>query len=935
MSGASAGIGLISGYDFNALVSAQLAFRNSTLLRMQGRSAEFSAEQAAFSDIGLQLETIRSAAAGLTATLFESKVVSSSNPNLLTASASSAAATGSWDLLVSRLVSTSQVLSGGVATQDGTALGLTQLSFELGEGRLRDDVELSQLNGGFGVERGSIVVTDRAGVETVVDLSQAATIGEVVDAINASVGGVQATLQSGSLNLLDTTGGAGTFSVRSSNGSNTAEDLGISASLLGNSIEGDLIWSLAGNTELGVLRDGLGVRIQDGGLPDLTIEFSDGSPPIAVDLGPVGDAPAATTLAEVQARISEATAGLVELRLNWEEVPGEISASTGFGLMLESTDSSLTFSVTGDAAEDLGLSGNSAGEYLLGNRVLGGLDGVLISSLSGDPSTLFAGSFSVTDGFGNSTTTPIVAPAEVVGSIGALMAVINQQLSNQFVSARVELNAQGNGLQLVDTSGFNNIDVSGDLADNLGWTAPNRNSNGVATGFNLQRAWVGSATKLSTLAQGRGIGTGTFQITDGLGGNAVVNLDGSEQTVQDLLDEINSKGLALVAQINATGDGIELVEELPDGLSSFRTIQVNALSGSAASDLGLVGSASEIGAALQGRWEYVIDLDPSDTLETLVEKIDASGAPVQAGLVNVGGLTPWRLSLTSDVAGSGGDLVMDLLSDGSAPQFQLDPIQRGQDAKILFGAGSLGGGFLVTSGSNTLSGVIEGVTIDLLAASDEPTTLTIERDDSSLSEGLQALVDAYNGLRDKADQYDSYDSESFEKGTLYGNANLRGFVSELTRIVTRDLDSLSGPYRSLQDIGVAIDGEGRLNFEAEKFSEALAVDRAGVEALLSASIEEADDSNESMTTVEGIGPRLDELLENWLAPDGRLQTIQDGISDRLQRNDDSIAALQTRIQAERERLLREFYVMEQTLARLQSQSNALAGLVILPQNASG
>ena len=600
--------------------------------------------------------------------------------------------------------------------------------------------------------------------------------------------------------------------------------------------------------------------------------------------------------------------------------------------MLQSTDPSLAFDVTGDAAEDLGLSGSSDGEYLVGDRVLGGLDGVLISSLSGDPSVLFSGSFSVTDGFGNSTTTPIVAPAEVVGSVGALMAVINQQLSSQFVSARVELNAQGNGLQLVDTSGFDNIEVSGELADNLGWTAPNRNTNGVANGFNLQRAWVGAATKLSTLSQGQGIGTGTFQITDGLGGTAVVNLDGTEQTIQDLLDEINSKGLALVARVNATGDGIELVEQVPDGSSSFRTIQVDALSGSAASDLGLVGSAVEIGAALEGRWEYVIDLDPADTLEVLIEKIDDSGAPIQAGLVNVGGLSPWRLSLTSDVAGAGGDLVLDLLSDGSAPQFQLDPIQRGQDAQILFGAGSLGGGFLVTSGSNTLSGVIEGVTIDLLAASDEQTTLTIERDDTSLSEGLQALVDAYNGLRDKADQYDSYDSESLEKGTLYGNANLRSFISELTRIVTRDVDGLSGPFRSLQDLGVSIDGEGRLSFEAEEFTEALSVDREGVEALLSATLDEENaGSNGELEIVEGLGPRLDALLENWLSPEGRLQTIQDGITDRLQRNDDSIAALQTRIQAERERLLREFYVMEQTLARLQSQSNALAGLVVLPQ----
>ena len=154
--------------------------------------------------------------------------------------------------------------------------------------------------------------------------------------------------------------------------------------------------------------------------------------------------------------------------------------------------------------------------------------------------------------------------------------------------------------------------------------------------------------------------------------------------------------------------------------------------------------------------------------------------------------------------------------------------------------------------------------------------------------------------------------------------------------MTRDVDGLSGPYRSLQDLGVSIDGEGRLSFEAEAFTEALAVDRQGVEALLSATLDEenAELDGES-EAIEGLGPRLDKLLENWLSPEGRLQTIQNGIIDRLQRNDDSIAALQTRIQAERERLLREFYVMEQTLARLQSQSNALAGLVVLPQSSPG
>ena len=371
------------------------------MLRLQGRSAEFSAEQAAFSDIGLQLESIRSAASGLTSSLFESKQVSSSNPNLLSATANSAAATGSWDLLVSRLASTSQVLSGGVATQDQTALGLTQLSFELGEGRLRDDVELSQLNGGFGIERGSIVVTNRSGTEAVVDLSQAATIGEVVDAINAAGLSVEASLQSGSLNLLDTSGGSGTFSVRSFNGSNTADDLGISSSIDSDAIEGDLIWSLAGNTELGVLRDGLGVRIQDGGLPDLTIQFSDGSPAITVDLGPSGT----RQRPPPWPRCKQGSVKPLPERLNFACILGCSSRRhqprrQDLVSCLNPPTLRLTFEVTGGAAEDLGLAGTSDGEYLVGDRVLGGLDGILLSSLSGDLSALFSGSFSVTDGLG-------------------------------------------------------------------------------------------------------------------------------------------------------------------------------------------------------------------------------------------------------------------------------------------------------------------------------------------------------------------------------------------------------------------------------------------------------------------------------------------------------------------------------------------------------
>ena len=96
------------------------------------------------------------------------------------------------------------------------------------------------------------------------------------------------------------------------------------------------------------------------------------------------------------------------------------------------------------------------------------------------------------------------------------------------------------------------------------------------------------------------------------------------------------------------------------------------------------------------------------------------------------------------------------------------------------------------------------------------------------------------------------------------------------------------------------------------FTEALAVDREGVEALLSATLEEelAEPAGET-PVVEGLGPRLDHGWRGGSLPRAD-ETIQDGITDRL--------AVATTINrpcrrpAERERLLREFYVMEQTSA---------------------
>ena len=102
---------------------------------------------------------------------------------VLTATASGAQP-GSYAFLVKQLVSNSQQLSRGFADRDTTPVGMTSVSFELGKGKVSTQTQLADLNGGEGVRRGKINITDTAGQTAEIDLSTATSIDEVLDAIN-------------------------------------------------------------------------------------------------------------------------------------------------------------------------------------------------------------------------------------------------------------------------------------------------------------------------------------------------------------------------------------------------------------------------------------------------------------------------------------------------------------------------------------------------------------------------------------------------------------------------------------------------------------------------------------------------------------------------------------------------------------------------------
>ncbi|MBE7559681.1 flagellar filament capping protein FliD [bacterium] len=119
----------------------------------------------------------------------------------------------------------------GIFLGDFTAQGIEAELFRQVGRRVNAAIgaSLASLNNGAGVDRGSIVITNRAGTSATIDLTSANTLADVVNAINrASNLKVTASLsdQGTGLQLVDNSGGTGSLSVVESGGS-TAADLGL------------------------------------------------------------------------------------------------------------------------------------------------------------------------------------------------------------------------------------------------------------------------------------------------------------------------------------------------------------------------------------------------------------------------------------------------------------------------------------------------------------------------------------------------------------------------------------------------------------------------------------------------------------------------------------------------------------------------------------
>jgi flagellar hook-associated protein 2 len=869
-----------------------MAVSSRSKTALETRVKGLQAQQVAINEItalvvGIQLQSDRIGAASS----FTTNAVSSSKSDIVSAAISGAPAQGNYSVRVLQTAQTATASSAPLTSSNDTLLAG---DFVVKTGGFVDsNIALDDLRGGVGISRGKIRITDRSGLAKEIDLRFSSTIDDTLKSINNAGLRVSAKADGDRIVLTDLSGQTiSNLIVEEVGGGRTAADLGLSGiNVNANSATGDDLSFLASSSRISTLRDGRGIAFGFG--TDLSITLRDGTT-LNID---VNSDKAPSNVGQLMAKVNAANANKLELRIR----------SNGDGLeLVDKTTGSGAFVATGKLADQLGFTGVAGNSgSIVGSRIQSTLQGPLLSSLKGGQGLGTPGIITITNRQGT------VKSVDMSGAQGLREVIDRINNSNSGVTA--SYNRSRTGIVVQDVTGgtsSNLIVADGDsngTATKLG-IAINAEKNSVEGGA-LDLQFVSEATELTRLNQGRGVRIGSFTITNASGSQKTVTLTPNTKTVADVLELVNSNTIGVQAKLNAQGDGITIVDTSTG--SGQLTITDNQ-SGSSALDLGIRGTGtpktSPARQEITGSQNFRLAINGTESITDVVKKINDANGPLTASLLTSGSSTV-RLLLTSRATGDSGRFY----ADGEGIGLNINASGAARDSIVAVGSAEDSGGSLVRSSNNIVNNAIEGVALTLKGASPDPIDVTVSSNNSTLERNLQLFVDQYNKARDKIAKETEFNSDTGTTGLLIGSSEILRVEQALSRFITQR-NFGSGKVQSLVQLGISANDKGKLEFDKEKLNKALASDPEDVKTFLT-----------KETT--GFGSRAKKLLDSLVGIKGstlviRSQTIQRQIESGTQR----VETLTSKLSRERERLLNQFYKLEESISKIRGASTSLNDL---------
>lgn len=299
------------------------------------------------------------------------------------------------------------------------------------------------------------------------------------------------------------------------------------------------------------------------------------------------------------------------------------------------------------------------------------------------------------------------------------------------------------------------------------------------------------------------------------------------------------------------------------------------------------------------------------TVAQLRDAINDAEAGVSAVLVNDAGGT--RLVLTASESGTENAFTVET---SGTPAAQLAGLTGAPSQPAANASFSLNG-LPLTSSTNKLTDVVEGLTITLAKAQPSTTVdVTVEKDIDAAKSSVDDFIKAYNEAEKLFDDLMKYDANTRTGAVLNGDFALRQIQVKLRSILGASRTAAVGEYKRLSEVGIEVTSDGGLKLAEGKFRDAMTADAAKVTRLFT--------TTSTAEAEQGFGVRLRAAVKGFLDAEGALGARQEGLRASIRSIDQQQARLEARMTLIEERLRREYSRLDALVSNNQSQSAALA-----------
>lgn len=312
----------------------------------------------------------------------------------------------------------------------------------------------------------------------------------------------------------------------------------------------------------------------------------------------------------------------------------------------------------------------------------------------------------------------------------------------------------------------------------------------------------------------------------------------------------------------------------------------------------------------------------TDTPEGVVSAVNAQTATtgISAQLINTG--NAYTLVFTGK-EGAENDFIVS--SSSGTLTFQSTALQDAQDAILNIN------GIDITSSSNTIEEVLEGVTLNLYTMTSGSARISLTPEISAIKANIENLVTAYNFFSESVNILNDRGSEVEEfGGALAGDSLLQSIKSQIRSMITGDFtlyadaanktDPQNANINAAWQVGLSFDRTGQLQLDTNKLDRAFSQYPNEVVTLFTAN---SNDLTVFSTAPAGLAGTAVREIDKMLRSTSLLTEQTNNAEKKIELYKADLEKLEERMKALMERYMKQFTLMDSIVGSSNSMRESM------------